>query len=217
MSRLRNRFLESLNNWCSRQGLVCAHVSALENAREGGLGAHLHILMHLPADAPGLPSKLESNFRKAMNWSKKEFESLKEKRTKLPSDRKSTIHLPVLVQSDLAGGDALGVLRYLAKSGSPLEQVNLRGRVVTLADFNELERMQGSHVVPLQTPADLLPSKRLGSSRTLGEAARTKAGWQAPQEGQEWRCPLLHIELQGERVKAQLRSLWNAANRKLAA
>ena len=145
----RDVIVASLRNWCRRQqpALPFAAVYVLENDPQGGMGPHVHILLHLPST--GYEERARSlcgNVRKTMGWT---TPALKSKLLSLEAERErpllagkpvNTVFLPFYLTSSkvtpgcpLSDAEQIIRLAYLAKGLRDTEVVTISGVTQTIA------------------------------------------------------------------------------------
>ncbi len=196
ISRARERFLEALKNWCRRQGIPFVQVYVLENPPQGGHGLHLHILQHLPAERwHELREALHGCLRSAGGWPDEHFAPDQKWKPLDVFGEELGLGLPI----DMAL-DPLKRLRYMAKGANPQEVVTLDGERITLEQLSERMGMGGRFGINLKPQGDARVSKRAGSSRAIGKAARKAARWTEDPD-MLWLCP----ELGRRRIRAAVR------------
>ena len=108
------------------------------------------------------------------------------------------LDLKALAGSDL---DPLVRLRYMAKGANSQEVVILDNERITLEQLSERTRVDGKPGIRLEPQGNVRVSKRAGSSRPTGKAARKAAGW-ADDSDLLWLCP----ELGRRRIRAEVRA-----------
>ena len=186
--RAREKTVQSIRDWCDRQlpPVPFATVYALENNPKGGMGPHIHILMHLPVDryAASLRS-LENNIRKMMGWTtpelKKQLARLQAERQRLIASHKSAsrVFMPYYTSvsekspgGPLSSEEQVVKLAYMAKGMQDTEVVTINGITRTLADHVT----RGSQIT-LEPTGNVRASKRAGSLGLLAPSCREQQNW----------------------------------------
>ena len=208
ISRVKGCFLKALDDWCRRNDVPLVQVYVLENLPQGGPGPHLHILQHLPPERwHKLREALHRFLKKTGGWPDEHFAP---EQTWKPLDvfgEELSLEAP-------AGGnrDPLRRLRYMAKGANPQEVVTLDGERITLAQLSERMGTAAKPDIKLEPQGDARVSKRAGSSKSIGKAARKAAGW-TEERDLLWLCP----ELDRRRIRADVRDKLNEWFRSTAA
>ena len=184
----RDAIVASIRKWCQRQqpAVPFAAVYVLENAPKGGMGPHIHLLLHLPTERYGeLRRSLENNIRKTMGWVipplKTKLAELQAERERLLAEHCSVkgLFLPFFFTSskDNPGGPLSSPeqairLAYMCKTMQGSEVVTISGVTQTID-----QHIDGGAEITLEPAGNVRVAKRAGALGLLTQEHRATAGW----------------------------------------